>query len=301
VIGPEDERARREPGAGFGDAVTFAWGDPESRLFGSARFGLAAGGASALGLLFVDAGVAAASTESGAEVGDAGWQDLTVGDLSTAIDAPLRSWRVAFDGDGGGFDLRFEALGAPLEVTADSAVGRAAGLEGYEQPCRVWGTVRTEGRRHEVSCLGQRGRQWGAPDRERVSLSRTLSAWLGEDRAICLAAVRPADGRAHDDEAVSAWLVMPSEEGNREILVDDARLSTTYDGQGRQRRAGIELWPEPDSAYPHRAAGEAICGTSLKLRGSGGPGLRLETAFFEWRMEGARGVGRYDVLRRDEG
>jgi hypothetical protein len=303
VTGPDDERARRGPGARFGDAVTFAWGDPATGLYGSARFGLAAGGGSALGLLFADGEMAAASTEGGAEVGDAGWEKLTVGDLSTSVEAPLRAWRVGFDGDGGGFDLRFEALGALLEVGIDDPVGRLAGLEGYEQPCRVSGTVRAGGRRHDVACLGQRGRQWGAPDRERIALSRTVSAWLGEDRSICLVAVRPADGEGHDDETVCAWLVLPSEEGSCAVLVDDARLSTTYDGRGRQRRAGIELWPEADSAYPRRAAGEAICGTSLELGtpAGGGSGLRLETAFLGWRMEGAQGVGRYDLLRRRDG
>jgi hypothetical protein len=293
VIGPEDERARREPGAGFGDAVTFAWGDPEHDLYGSARLGLGTGGASALGLLFAGGVVAAASAEGGADVGDSGWEALSVGDLSTAIEDPLRSWRVVFDGDGGGFDLRFEALGTPLELDGETAAARAAGLQGYEQPCRVSGTARAGGRRHTVECLGQRGRQWGTPDWERIALSRTLSAWLGEDRAISLAAVRPAHASSHEEEAVTAWLVTPAEDAPSAVLVDDPRLSTTYDGEGRQRRAGIELWPEPDSAFPHRAAGEAVCRTALALGD-----LELQTAFFAWRMEGSRGVGRYDVLRR---
>ncbi len=44
---------------------------------------------------------------------------------------------------------------------------------------------------------------------------------------------------------------------------------------------------------PHRAAGEVVCGTTLDLGR-----LRLDCAFFMWRMEGRSGVGRYDVLRR---
>ena len=70
------------------------------------------------------------------------------------------------------------------------------------------------------------------------------------------------------------------------------RLSTTYDGDGRQRRAGLELWVDEDGC-PRRAAGEVVCGTSLDLGR-----LRLDCAFFRWRMEGREGVGRYDVLRR---
>ncbi len=56
----------------------------------------------------------------------------------------------------------------------------------------------------------------------------------------------------------------------------------------------MELWESDDErTYPHRAAGEAVCGTTLDLGR-----LRLECAFFHWRMDGRRGVGRYDVLRR---
>ena len=42
-----------------------------------------------------------------------------------------------------------------------------------------------------------------------------------------------------------------------------------------------------------RAAGEAVCGTTFDLGE-----LRLDCAFFAWRMEGREGVGRYDLLRR---
>ena len=70
------------------------------------------------------------------------------------------------------------------------------------------------------------------------------------------------------------------------------RLSTTFDGEGRQRRAGLELYEDPDG-YPHRGAGEVVCGTSLDLGR-----LRLDCAFFTWHLEGRTGLGRYDVLRR---
>jgi hypothetical protein len=36
-----------------------------------------------------------------------------------------------------------------------------------------------------------------------------------------------------------------------------------------------------------------VCGTSLELGR-----LRLDAAFFRWRMGGREGIGRYDVLRR---
>jgi len=43
MIGPEHETPRPAEGAGFGDAVTFAFGDPATGLYGSARLGLVPG------------------------------------------------------------------------------------------------------------------------------------------------------------------------------------------------------------------------------------------------------------------
>ena len=103
-----------------------------------------------------------------------------------------------------------------------------------------------------------------------------------------LSSLRPTGARGHDEEAVWAAVV----EAGEPVRVVDPRLSTTYDGDGHQRRAGLELWPEADGA-PHRAAGEVLCGSTLDIGA-----LRLDCAFLRWHMEGREGVGRYDVLRR---
>ena len=50
-----------------------------------------------------------------------------------------------------------------------------------------------------------------------------------------------------------------------------------------------------EDQLPRRAGGRALCGTTLELGR-----LRLDSAFFAWRMEGRAGVGRYDVLRRTD-
>jgi hypothetical protein len=210
--------------------------------------------------------------------------------VRATIDRPLEAWQVVYDGDAGGFDLRFEALGAPAELAADTSAARAANLDGYEQLCRVTGTVRCGQQRVRVECLGQRGHQWGAPDWDRIALARTVSAWFADGSGVALASVRPHDALAHGDEAVSAFLL------GTEVAtpIGEPLLSTTLDASGRQRRASLELWEQDDDRpYPHRAAGEAVCGTTLDLGR-----LRLDCAFFHWRMEGQRGVGRYDVLRR---
>jgi hypothetical protein len=142
--------------------------------------------------------------------------------------------------------------------------------------------------------LGQRGHSWGSPDWSRISLARTIGAWMGEDLAVSLAAIRPAGAEHHEDERVAATILDhdPESDAPRASTVLDPRVSTVYDADGRQRAAGLELYLDEDG-FPRRAAGEVVCGTTLDLGR-----LRLDCAFFRWRMEGRTGFGRYDVLRR---
>ena len=76
--------------------------------------------------------------------------------------------------------------------------------------------------------------------------------------------------------------------------VEEARISTVYDGEGRQRSAGLELWLPGDS-FPRRAAGTVTAGTTLALEG-----LRVNAAVFRWRMDGREGAGAYELTVRDE-
>jgi hypothetical protein len=283
------------PDAAFRDAVTFAFGDPVAKLYGHARIGLGADGASGVAVLFEGTEVLSASTEAAvgaAREAPSSWESVRVAGLRTSVEEPLQAWRVSYEGDGAGFDLRFEARSSPAVLAADSDLARTGGMEGYEQLCSVTGTVRRGGREQQVRCLGQRGHIWGAPDWKRLGLARTLSAWLGADRAVLLGAARPARARGHGEEAVAGWLV---DVGDPQPI-NEPRLSTTYDGDLRQQRAGLELWMEEESEFPRRVSGEVLCGTTLELGD-----VRLETAFFGWRMEGREGVGRYDVMRRTGG
>jgi hypothetical protein len=280
------------------DSVTFAFGDPEADVYGIARLGLSdsAGSerrGSALAVLFAGRRPVAALARGGLPVGpDAGWDTIELASVRGGIEAPLARWRVAFDGDDGtGFSLEFEATGDPAELGDGDPVARLGGLAGYEQPCRVQGTVRAGGRERPVACLGQRGHAWGDPDWERVSLARTVTAWTDDGPSAALVALRPSRARHHAEEAMwgAFWQ-------DRAVLpLEESRLSTTYDADGRTRRAGLELWPVAEAgedAWPRRGAGEVICGSSLDLGA-----LRLDCAFFRWHLEGRAGVGRYDVIR----
>jgi hypothetical protein len=293
TVGPEHE-APRTDGGEFSDAVKVAFGDPAAELYGVARLGLAEGAASGLALLFWRGEPVAVSAEGGVEIdAPSSWDEVSAAGLDTSVVEPLRFWRLHFAGEDASLDLELEATGPVAELDPSHPVARMGGMAGYEQPVRVRGEAVVGSNRLSVDGLGQRGHSWGAPDWDRIELARTVSAWLGDDLAVSLTAVRPAGKRDHAAEAVAASILERGQDGEpRALDVVDARLSTTYDGEGRQRRAGLELWIDEDG-WPRRAAGEIACGTSLALGR-----LRLDCAFFRWHMEGREGFGRYDVLRR---
>jgi hypothetical protein len=293
TVAAGDEAAR----GSAADSVTFAFGDPEADAYGVARLGLSEAGGqrhgSALALLFAGPTPVTALARGDIPVdADASWDTIELGSLRAATEAPLARWQVEFEGgDASGFSLEFEATGDPAELGDGDPVARLGGLAGYEQPCRVEGTVRVGGRERRVACLGQRGHLWGDPDWERVALTRTVTAWTDDGPSAALVAVRPARARHHAEEAMWAafW------QGRALLPLAESRLSTTYDADGRTRRAGLELWPateDGEDPWPRRGAGEVICGSSLDLGA-----LRLDCAFFRWHLEGRAGVGRYDVIR----
>ena len=270
----EETRAPRKPGDT--DAVTFSWADRESSLYGLARVAVGAGadGAlshSALAIRFEGREPVDAFAEAGA---------APPPELTATVDAPLERWTLG----AAGVELTFEALAPPAEYGGRMAYVKAGGMEGYEQVCRVRGTV--AGRR--VRGLGQRGHAWGNPDWDKIALTRTVSAWF-EDGGALLATVRGVKAASHADEAIWAAVL----DGERARRVDDPRLSTTTDDAGRQLRAGIELWVGEDDDYPLRGIGQVVAGSTLELGA-----LRLDVAFFEWHIEGRAAVGRYDVIRR---
>lgn len=270
--------------------MTFSFADPAARLYGLARLTLADGGTGqALAVLFADGEAVATLARDGIPLEDADFERLALPGVRATVDDPLQRWTVRFDAGGEhGFALSFQAESPPAELGAGEPAARAAGLLGYEQLCRVGGTVRIGARTHEIHCLGQRGHVWGVPAWERIDAMRVLAAWLDDGTGVVLRAVRPA-AAAHGADA--SWAAVLGHGDPQRV--DEPRLSTTYDDAGRQRRAGLELWVCEDDARPQRAAGEVLCRSTLELAC-----VRLDCAFVRWRMGGRRGVGRYDVLRR---
>jgi hypothetical protein len=101
---------------------------------------------------------------------------------------------------------------------------------------------------------------------------------------------RPRGARGHDEETVTARLL---DEG-RLLEVERARVSTVYDGGGRQRSAGLELWI-PGEEFARRGSGLVLAGSSLDL-----DGIQVHAAIFRWRLDGRDATGAYELMVRTD-
>jgi hypothetical protein len=173
------------------------------------------------------------------------------------------------------FELRFEPIAEPARLT-----GLRTTL------CTVTGTV--DGAR--IDCLGTATETTEPPAWSELDAVRGVTAVFGPDRAVFLLARRPRGAMGHGNELVEAKLVLDGEIADTE----NARLSTVYDGDGRQRNAGLELFL-PGEDFPRRVSGTVQAGASLSLEG-----LIVNAAVFGWRMEGRDGIGAYELAVRDE-
>jgi hypothetical protein len=176
---------------------------------------------------------------------------------------------------GGELELEFEPFSEPAELGGASA-----------QVARVHG--RAAGR--EVECLGTVGETRTPPEWEELDAVRLVSAVFDPEHAVLAAARRPRGAKGHGQELVIAHLLA----GGQLVAVEDARISTVYDGQGRQRSVGIELWL-PGEDFPRRASGSVRAGLTLGLEG-----LRVDAGLVAWRMEGRDGAGAYEITVRAE-
>jgi hypothetical protein len=189
--------------------------------------------------------------------------------------------RVEEDGEGwraelpGRLSLRLEPVSAEIDLGDVSA-----------RVCRVSGEA--EGR--AIECLGTFSITAVAPRWDELDALRSISALVDDRHALLALARRPRDAAGHGQELVRAGLL---EDGNlREV--EEARISTVYDGGGRQRSAGLELWL-PGEEFPHRGSGLVIAGSSVEL-----DPVQVHAAIFRWRLDGREGIGAYELMVRVE-
>jgi hypothetical protein len=150
--------------------------------------------------------------------------------------------------------------------------------------CSVGGTAGGA----KVDGLGLVSETLTPPRWDELDAHRALFAMFDREHAIVLVARRPRGAHGHGEELVTATLLYAGEL----MAVDDARLSTIYDGEGRPRSAGLELWL-PGEDFPRRAFGHVAAGASLSL-----DGLDVHAGRFAWRMESMDGAGMYELTLR---
>jgi hypothetical protein len=199
-------------------------------------------------------------------------RSATVLSAETSLERDGEGWRARLEDQ---FELAFEPASEAIELSGHSTrLSRVTGEAGGKR----------------VDGLGTATETLSVPSWSELDAIRSLSALFDPDTALLAVSRRPRGARGHGDELVEAGLLVAGEL----LAVEDARVSTVYDGEGRQRSAGVELWL-PGEDFPRRAFGVVASGTSLDLEG-----LRVNAAVFEWRMDGREGAGSYDLMVRDE-
>jgi hypothetical protein len=173
------------------------------------------------------------------------------------------------------FSLEFESVSPPADL---------GGVRTHVARVRGQAAGRT------VDGLGTVSEIEVPPDWEELDAIRGITALVDEQHALVALARRPRGAVGHGDEEVVARLL----EDDALLEVEQARISTVYDGGGRQRSAGLELWL-PGEDYPRRGSGQVIAGSSLDLEA-----LQVHVAVFRWRLDGREGIGSYELMLRME-
>jgi hypothetical protein len=188
------------------------------------------------------------------------------------VEADGEAWRAELPGR---MSLRLDPISPELDLGGVTA-----------RACRVSG----EASGRAVDCLGTFSVTTVAPRWDELDAIRSLSALVDERHGMLALARRPRGGPRPAPEGVLARSVLDGE--LREV--EEARISTVYDGDGRQRSAGLELWL-PGEEFPRRGSGLVIAGSSLEL-----DPVRVHAAVFRWRLDGREGIGAYELMVRVE-
>jgi hypothetical protein len=213
----------------------------------------------------------------GWQLGEASGGVVMRGDRVTAASAGI---------DSGGSSVRLDLTGGDERIEAELTPhheGAPANGDGNESsPCSA--TVRVTGQRRVIECQGYLTR-WAADPLHGAGLLRYLAMPAADGRVLVVLA-RAKEGEGFAEEHSSALLL--SAEGDTSPY-PHAFLSTQYDSEGRQTRAGLELWSSDEEAPPIRAAGT--------LLGEVAVGDGVSAAILRTSAEGAVGLGGYLIWR----
>jgi hypothetical protein len=184
-------------------------------------------------------------------------------DEPTSVEATEDGWRASLPGD---LELEFTRVAAPVELG-----GMRAHL------CAVGTGVGVVAEIHDP------------PRWQELDATRYVCALFDTRNALLAYARRPSGSLGHGEELVVAHLWTDGELKS----VENTRLSTIYDGEGRPRQSSLELWL-PGEDFPRRAFGSVTAGASLALEG-----VDVHAAVMNWRMDTHRGAGLYELTVRE--
>lgn len=188
---------------------------------------------------------------------------------ASSFDAPLQA-----EQRDGGWHARLPS-GMELELTSVAEPVELGGMRAHL--CSAATGVAVVGEIHDP------------PRWQELDATRFITALVDPANAAIVFARRPQGARGHGDELVVAHLWSEGELKS----VEDARISTIYDGEGRPRRSSMELWL-PGEDFPRRAFGTVTAGASLALEG-----LDVHAAAMTWGIEGREGAGIYELTVRE--
>ena len=213
----------------------------------------------------------------GWQLGEASGGVVMRGDTVTPTSAEI---------DGGDESVRLELKSGDERIEAELTPrheGAPANGDGNEtSPCGA--TVRVAGQRRVIECRGYLTR-WAADPLHEAGLLRHLAMPVA-DGGVLVVLARAKAGEGFAEEHSSA-LLLDAEGGASSY--PHAFLSTQYDGEGRQTRAGLELWSSDEEAPPIRAAGT--------LLGEVAEGDGVSAAILRTSAAGATGFGGYLIWR----
>ncbi|MGZ4182112.1 MAG: hypothetical protein ACXVUL_15685 [Solirubrobacteraceae bacterium] len=207
--------------------------------------------------------------------------------LGSADDAVTVEASLEPDDENGGWLLH----GYGVELNVSAAGEDAQDLRGeFDAVCRVHGGMTVEAVEHDVDCLGRLAVHAGVGDLGKFDSVRDVCAWFDPTHGLSLVAMRPRKSRGQEADVVSAVALEP--EGP--LAIEDPRLSTTYAGDGRPLRVGLELWisaddDEEEQQYPRRASGETLGVAATGRLGS----FDVLAQFVRWDSRYGDGAGVY--------
>jgi len=219
-----------------------------------------------------------AADVAGVAIADAGSLLLVGGELTAAAPPALAgaepTWTL---GAAGAYELELRSRGVGVSLSGGATIWL----------CRATGRVEE----HDLGALCTLTVETVAAD---FALQRSLSIPLAAELSFALLSRRRSGAVEHGEEQLEAlvWRGEPAVS----VALERPRLSTTYDGAGIARHAGIELWENEESEHPLRIGGEALNNGELVHP----DGARSRVVFLAWHHESHRAIGSYTITTAAE-